>query len=286
MTMPEPSMRDLLEAGVHFGHHSRRWNPKMKTYIFGVRNGIHIIDLQKSLPMMEESLRVLRDVAAKGGRILFVGTKRQARDKVAAAAQRCGQYYVNQRWLGGMMTNWTTLSKSISRLSEVEDILSGDTAGRTKKELLGLSREKEKLTNSIGGIRTMGGVPDALFIIDTNKEDIAIAEARKLGIPTIAIVDTNCDPSVVDYPIPGNDDAMRAIDLYCDLAAEAILDGIQEDLARSGKDMGADVNPVAEKLPEAKEPKAKEPEAKEEVKEEAVTSEAKGDKEPKAASAG
>ena len=252
MTMPQISMRALLEAGVHFGHHSRRWNPKMKTYIFGVRNGIHIIDLQKSLPLFEQGLKVLRDVAAKGGRILFVGTKRQARDRVAEAAQKCGQYYVNQRWLGGMLTNWKTISHSINRLQEVEDILSQNETGLTKKELLQLEREREKLTASIGGIRGMGGLPDALFIIDTNKEDIAVAEAKKLGIPTIAIVDTNCDPYVVDHPIPGNDDAMRAIDLYCDLAASAILDGIQAELATSGTDLGADLNPAQEALPDKK----------------------------------
>lgn len=252
MTMPNISMRQLLEAGVHFGHHSRRWNPKMKDYIFGVRNGIHIIDLQKSLPMFDQGLRVLRDVAAEGGRVLFVGTKRQARDKVAEAAKKCGQYYVNQRWLGGMMTNWKTISHSINRLAEIEEILAQEETGLTKKELLQLSREQDKLEGSIGGIRGMGGLPDALFIIDTNKEDIAVAEAKKLNIPTVAIIDTNSDPSVVDYPMPGNDDAMRAIDLYCDLAASAILDGIQAELAQSGKDLGAEVEPAAEELPEAK----------------------------------
>lgn len=252
MTMPNVSMRQLLEAGVHFGHHSRRWNPRMKDYIFGVRNGIHIIDLQKSLPMFDQGLRVLRDVAAEGGRILFVGTKRQARDKVAEAAKKCGQYYVNQRWLGGMMTNWQTISNSINRLAEIEEILGQEETGLTKKEMLQLSREQDKLESSIGGIRGMGGLPDALFIIDTNKEDIAVAEARKLNIPTVAIIDTNSDPNVVDYPMPGNDDAMRAIDLYCDLAASAILDGIQAELTRSGKDIGADVEPPSEELPESK----------------------------------
>ena len=252
MTMPSVSMRALLEAGVHFGHHSRRWNPQMKTYIFGVRNGIHIIDLQKSLPMMEQGLKVLRDVAAQGGRVLFVGTKRQARERVAEAAQKCGQYYVNQRWLGGMLTNWKTISHSINRLQEVEDILAQEETGLTKKELLQLERERDKLTASIGGIRGMGGLPDALFIIDTNKEDIAVAEAKKLGIPTVAIIDTNSDPYVVDHPIPGNDDAMRAIDLYCDLASSAILDGIQAELASSGTDIGADANPAQEDLPAEK----------------------------------
>lgn len=257
MTMPNISMRQLLEAGVHFGHHSRRWNPKMKNYIFGVRNGIHIIDLQKSLPMFDQGLSVLRDVAAEGGRILFVGTKRQARDKVAEAAKKCGQYYVNQRWLGGMMTNWKTISHSINRLAEIEEILAQEETGLTKKELLQLSREQDKLESSIGGIRGMGGLPDALFIIDTNKEDIAVAEAKKLNIPTVAIIDTNSDPGVVDYPMPGNDDAMRAIDLYCDLAASAILDGIQAELAQSGKDLGAEVEPAAEELPESKQDSTK-----------------------------
>lgn len=252
MTMPNLTMRQLLEAGVHFGHHSRRWNPKMKNYIFGVRNGIHIIDLQKSLPMFDQGLRFLRDVAAQGGRILFVGTKRQARDKIAQAATKCGQYYVNQRWLGGILTNWQTISHSINRLAEVEDILAQEETGLTKKELLQLERERDKLTASIGGIRGLGGLPDALFIIDTNKEDIAILEARKLGIPTVAVVDTNCDPDIVDYPMPGNDDAMRAVDLYCDLAAAAVLDGIQEELGKSGTDVGASEKPPVEEALETK----------------------------------
>lgn len=244
MSMPDVTMRQLLEAGVHFGHHTRRWNPKMKPYIFGVRNGVHIIDLQQTQPMFELALRVIRDVAAGGGRILFVGTKRQARERIAAAAKKCGQYYVNHRWLGGMMTNWRTVSKSIARLRELDESLSGDTSGYTKKELLMMTRERDKLEQSIGGIKEMGGQPNALFIIDTNVEDIAVMEARKLGIPVIAILDTNSSPDGIDYPVPGNDDALRAIDLYCDAVCAAVLDGIQAEMTVSGKDIGAQVNPV------------------------------------------
>lgn len=247
MAMPQFTMRQLLEAGVHFGHHTRRWNPQMRQYIFGVRNGIHILDLQQTVPMLNGSLKALRDIVAGGGRVLFVGTKRQAAEKVAEAAKRSGQYYVNHRWLGGMMTNWKTISVSINRLREVEQAL-GNPVGLTKKEQLMMSREKEKLELSLGGIKEMGGQPDALFIIDVNKEDIAVQEANKLGIPVFAILDSNSSPKGVDYPIPGNDDALRAIELYCDLAAEAILDGLQAEVGRSGKDAGSAVD-VKVKLP-------------------------------------
>ncbi len=251
MPMPDFTMRQLLEAGVHFGHQTRRWNPKMKQYIFGVRNGVHIIDLQQTVPMLDRALKALRDIAANNGRVLFVGTKRQAQDQVREAAKRCGQYYVNHRWLGGMMTNWKTVSGSIARLRELESILDGDTSGYTKKETLMLTREREKLDLSIGGIKEMGGLPDALFIIDTNKEDIAVHEANNLGIPVFAIIDTNSDPKGIDFPIPGNDDALRAIELYCELVSGAVLDGLQTSLSRSGADLGASENPV-EKLPEGK----------------------------------
>lgn len=256
MSMPKVDMRQLLEAGVHFGHHTRRWNPKMKKYIFGVRNGVHIIDLQQTVPMFDSALKVLRDVAASGGRVLFVGTKRQAQDKIKETAAKTGQYYVNHRWLGGMLTNWKTISKSINRLRELEEILgSGQVEGYTKKEQLMMTRERDKLELAIGGIKEMGGIPNVLFVIDSNKEDIAIAEANKLGIPVVSVIDTNSDPAGIDFPIPGNDDALRAIDLYCDLAAEAILDGLQAELAASGKDAGA-AEEVAEKLPAKEEKKA------------------------------
>jgi len=240
MALPEFTMRQLLEAGVHFGHHTRRWNPKMREYIFGVRNDVHIIDLQQTVPMLNEALKSLREIVANGGRVLFVGTKRQARGKIAESAKRCGQYYVNHRWLGGMMTNWETISKTINRFRELQDILSSDEeqAKRTKKELLMLTREFDKLELSIGGIKDMGGQPDALFIVDTNKEDIAVKEANKLGIPVFAVLDTNSDPAGVDYIIPGNDDALRAIDLYCDLVADTVLDGLQAELSKTGKDLG------------------------------------------------
>ena len=254
MAMPEFTMRQLLEAGVHFGHHTRRWNPKMREYIFGVRNGVHIIDLQQTTPMLNEALKSIRDIVANGGRVLFVGTKRQARDKIAESAQRSGQYYVNHRWLGGMMTNWQTISKSINRLRELTDILGSDEqkALRTKKELLMLSREHTKLELSLGGIKDMGGQPDALFILDVSMEDIAVKEANKLGIPVFAVVDSNSNPDGVDYVIPGNDDALRAIDLYCDLVADAVLDGLQAELASSKADPGAAENvnvSVAKKAP-------------------------------------
>ncbi len=241
--MPTVQMKDLLEAGVHFGHHTRRWNPKMQPYIFGVRNGVHIIDLQQTTPMLGQALQAMRDIVAKGGRVLFVGTKNQAKDKVAESAKRCGQYYVNHRWLGGMMTNWQTISNSITRLREVDDILAkGDETGLKKKELLMMERERDKLELALGGIKDMGGQPDAIFIIDVDKEDIAVKEANNLNIPVFAVIDTNVDPVGVDYPIPGNDDALRAISLYCDLFSDAILDGISAEMAQSGVDTGAAVD--------------------------------------------
>ena len=249
MSQPEVSMRQLMEAGVHFGHNTRRWNPKMREYIFGVRNNVHIIDLQQTVPLMTAALKALHDIAANGGRVLFVGTKRQAQDKIADAAKRCGQYYVNHRWLGGMLTNWKTISGSINRLREVNEILANpESSGRTKKELLLIAREQAKLESAIGGIKDMGGQPDALFIIDTVKEDIAILEARKLGIPVIGIVDSNADPDFIDFPIPGNDDSIRAIQLYCDLASSAILAGLQDELAPKGKDKPS-VESVATETP-------------------------------------
>jgi small subunit ribosomal protein S2 len=251
MALPQFSMRQLLEAGVHFGHHTRRWNPKMRPFIFGVRNDVHIIDLQQTVPMLETALKAVRDIAANGGRVLFVGTKRQAQEKIAESAKRCGQYYVNQRWLGGMLTNWKTLAGSITRLREVEKILAGEVTGYKKKELMMMTKERDKLLASIGGIKDMGGQPDALFIVDITKEDIAVKEANKLGIPVFAIVDTNADPQGVDYIIPGNDDALRAIDLYCDLVADAVLDGLQAEMTSKGKDIGAAVH-VKVELPAEK----------------------------------
>jgi len=244
MALPEFSMRQLLEAGAHFGHQTHRWNPKMDRYIFGSRSNIHIIDLSQSIPLLHQALVKVREVAAAGGRVLFVGTKRQASDPVAVAAKRCAQYYVNHRWLGGTLTNWRTISGSISRLRELEGVLDGDGAGRTKKELLQLTRERDKLELSLGGIKNMGGIPDIMFVIDTNKEAIAILEARKLNIPVIAILDTNCDPDGITYPIPGNDDAARAIQLYCDLIADSVLDGMAAGVVASGVDIGAFEAPV------------------------------------------
>jgi len=254
MAMPTFTMRELLEAGVHFGHHTRRWNPKMQDYIFGVRNGVHILDLQQTTPLLSNALQTMRDIVAKGGRVLFVGTKRQAQEKVAESAKRCGQYYVNHRWLGGMMTNWQTISGSIKRLREIEETLAQPNQGMKKKELLMMQKEHAKLELALGGIRDMGGKPDAIFIIDVNKEDIAVTEANNLGIPVFAILDTNSNPDGVDFPIPGNDDALRAITLYCDLFCEAILDGLQADVASSGKDAGEAIH-VDVKLPK-EEPKA------------------------------
>jgi small subunit ribosomal protein S2 len=243
-------MRQLLEAGVHFGHQTYRWNPRMQPYLYGSRNNVHIIDLRQTVPMLDRALIAIRDIVANRGRVLFVGTKRQAADAIVDAAKRCGQYYVNHRWLGGMLTNWKTISQSIKRLRELEDRLQGDTAGFTKKELLNLTRERDKLERSLGGIKDMGGLPDLIFVIDTNKEGIAIAEARKLGIPVAAILDSNCDPEGISFPIPGNDDALRAISMYCDLVARAVLDGIQADLVASGADVGEQDEPVVD-LPAA-----------------------------------
>ena len=244
MALPEFSMRQLLEAGAHFGHQTHRWNPKMDRYIFGSRSNIHIIDLSQSIPLLHQALVKVREVAAAGGRVLFVGTKRQASDPVATAAKRCAQYYVNHRWLGGTLTNWRTVSGSIARLRELEGVLGGDGSGRSKKELLQLTRERDKLELSLGGIKDMGGIPDIMFVIDTNKEAIAILEARKLNIPVVAILDTNCDPDGITYPIPGNDDAARALQLYCDLIADAVLDGLAAGQANSGVDLGASVAPI------------------------------------------
>jgi small subunit ribosomal protein S2 len=252
MALPNFSMRQLLEAGVHFGHHTRRWNPKMAPFLFGVRNGIHIIDLEQTVPMLDGAVKAVRDVAAAGGRVLFVGTKRAASDKVAEAAKRCGQYYVNHRWLGGMLSNWKTISGSIKRLREVDEKLEGGSAvGLTKKELLMLTRDRDKLERALGGIKDMGGQPDILVVIDTNKESIAIKEANKLNIPVVAIVDSNSSPDGVTYPVPGNDDAIRAIQLYCDLFSGAVLDGLQQEAIISGKDIGEAENLPAEQLPAA-----------------------------------
>src|SRR5271170_5727853 len=244
MALPEFSMRQLLEAGAHFGHQTHRWNPKMERYIFGSRSNIHIIDLSQSIPLLHQALLKVREVGASGGRVLFVGTKRQASDPVATAARRCAQYYVNHRWLGGTLTNWRTISQSIARLRELETVVDGGGEGRSKKELLQLTRERDKLELSLGGIKDMGGIPDLMFVIDTNKEAIAIQEARKLNIPVVAILDTNCDPQGITFPIPGNDDAARALQLYCDLVADAVLDGLTEGQAAMGVDIGAQVAPV------------------------------------------
>jgi small subunit ribosomal protein S2 len=244
MALPEFNMRQLLEAGVHFGHRTQRWNPKMQPYIYGSRNDIHIIDLTQTVPLLHQALVALRDVAAGGGRILFVGTKRQASEPIAAAAKRCAQYYVNHRWLGGTLTNWQTISNSIRRLRGIEDTLnSAQSSGLTKKELLQLLRERDKLERALGGIKEMGGLPNMLFVIDTNKEEIAVQEARKLGIPVTAVLDSNSDPEGVTYPIPGNDDAARALALYCDLTARAIIDGLSEGHAAHGADIGEAENP-------------------------------------------
>ncbi len=276
MALPDFSMRQLLEAGVHFGHQTHRWNPKMGRFIFGERSNIHIIDLSQTVPLLHQALIKIRDTAAGGGRILFVGTKRQASEAVAVSAKRCAQYFVNHRWLGGTMTNWRTINHSITRLRQLEELLGSDEdTGLTKKELLKVTRERDKLERALGGIKDMGGVPALMFVIDTNKESIAIKEAKKLGIPVIAIVDTNCDPDDIDFPIPGNDDAARAIGLYCDLVADAALGGMADGQARLGVDLGESENPVetalgdkppadakTAKRPDAKKPAAKKPAAK------------------------
>ncbi|HTQ12419.1 MAG TPA: 30S ribosomal protein S2 [Rhizomicrobium sp.] len=252
MALPDFSMRQLLEAGAHFGHRTQRWNPKMAPYIFGARNDIHIIDLTQTVPLLHQALVALRDAAAGGGRILFVGTKRQAQEPVAAAAKRCAQYYVNSRWLGGTLTNWQTISNSIKRMRNIEETLgSAQSSGLKKKELLGLLRERDKLERSLGGIKEMGGLPNMLFVIDTNKEAIAVAEARKLDIPVAAILDSNSNPDGIAYPIPGNDDAARALALYCDLVARAVIDGLSESQVAAGVDTGEaevlpDLRPAAQ----------------------------------------
>jgi small subunit ribosomal protein S2 len=252
MALPDYSMRQLLEAGVHFGHQAHRWNPKMREYIFGTRNNIHIIDLAQTVPMMHRALTAVSDTVAKGGRILFVGTKRQAQDSIADAAKKSAQYFVNSRWLGGTLTNWKTISASIKRLRTLDEMLSGEVQGYTKKERLTLTRERDKLNRALGGIKDMGGLPDLMFVIDTNKEDIAIKEARRLGIPVAAVVDTNCDPDGITYVVPGNDDAGRAITLYCDLVSKAAIDGIGRAQGEMGMDVGAAEAPVVEELPAEK----------------------------------
>ena len=239
MALPEFSMRQLLEAGVHYGHQTQRWNPRMAEYIYGDRNGIHILDLTQTVPMLDQALKVVRDTVARGGRVLFVGTKRQASKAVADAAEKCAQYYMNHRWLGGTLTNWKTVSQSIQRLKAIDEQLASGAEGLTKKERLNMEREQAKLTASLGGIRDMGGVPDLLFVVDVGKEDLAVLEANKLGIPVVGIVDTNCSPKGVSHIIPGNDDAARAIALYCDLVARAALDGMSAQMGAAGIDLGA-----------------------------------------------
>ena len=254
MALPDYNMRQLLEAGVHFGHQTHRWNPKMAPYIFGDRNGIHIIDLAQTVPLLHQALVAVRDTVAAGGRVLFVGTKRQATEVIARTAQQCAQYYMNTRWLGGTLTNWKTISNSIKRLRELENLLSDEAStGFTKKEILNLTRERDKLELAIGGVKDMGGLPDLMIVIDTNKESIAIAEAHKLGIPVIAILDSNCNPDGITYPVPGNDDATRAIELYCSLFSGAVIDGIEQGAVSSGVDIGAQAEPTPEAALEATE---------------------------------
>ena len=246
MTIPSFTLRQLLECGVHFGHHTRRWNPKMAPYIFGVRNNIHILNLEETVPLLSQALSAIREVAASGGRILFVGTKKSCSEIIAEKAKTCGQYYVNHRWLGGMMTNFSTVSNSISRLKGIDEKLESEEINAlSKKEILKMTREREKLNNSLGGIRDMGGLPDMLFVIDTIKDSIAINEAKTLNIPVVAVLDSNSDPDGIDYPIPGNDDALRAVSLYCSLVSDAILDGLQAEMLKHE----GDFDPI-EKLPE------------------------------------
>jgi small subunit ribosomal protein S2 len=251
MALPDFSLRQLLEAGVHFGHQTHRWNPRMAPYIYGDRNGIHILDLTQTVDLLEQALVAVRETVAKGGSILFVGTKRQAQRPIAEAAERCAQYYMNHRWLGGTLTNWQTVSNSIKRLNEIDEAMQNGIEGLTKKERLGMERDQAKLQASLGGIREMGGLPDLIFVIDVNKEDLAIAEANKLGIPVVAVVDSNCSPAGVDYVIPGNDDAARAISLYCDLISRAALDGMSAQMDSAGVDLGAMEETVEETLAEA-----------------------------------
>ncbi|MBB1491276.1 MULTISPECIES: 30S ribosomal protein S2 [unclassified Paracoccus (in: a-proteobacteria)] len=258
MALPEYSMRQLLEAGVHYGHQTQRWNPRMAEYIYGDRNGIHILDLTQTVPMLDRALQVIRDTVAKGGRVLFVGTKRQAQRSVADAAEKSAQFYMNHRWLGGTLTNWKTVSQSIQRLKQLDEAMAAGAEGLTKKERLGMEREQAKLQASLGGIRDMGGLPDLLFVIDVNKEDLAVQEANKLGIPVVAIVDTNCSPKGIEHVIPGNDDAARAIALYCDLVARAALDGMTAQMGAAGVDLGALTDAPVEEFDgiEAEEPAA------------------------------
>ena len=252
MALPEFTMRQLLEAGVHYGHQTARWNPKMGEYIYGDRNGIHILDLTQTVPLLDTALKLVRDTVARGGRILFVGTKRQAQKSIAEGAEKCAQYYMNHRWLGGTLTNWKTISNSIQRLKQIDEIMAHGAEGLTKKERLIMEREQGKLQASLGGIREMGGTPDLLFVIDVGKESLAILEAQKLGIPVIGIVDTNCSPKGVDHVIPGNDDAARAIALYCDLISRAALDGMTAQMGAAGIDLGSlDVAPVEEAIADA-----------------------------------
>jgi len=287
MALPDITMRQLLEAGVHFGHQTHRWNPKMGPFIYGSRNNIHIIDLTQTVPLLHQALLTVSDVVAKGGRVLFVGTKRQASEAIADAARSSAQYFINHRWLGGTLTNWRTISNSIKRLKSLEELLEGDHQGLTKKELLQLTREQDKLERSLGGIKDMGAPPDLMFVIDTNKESIAIAEARKLNMPVVAIVDSNSDPDGITFPIPGNDDAGRAITLYCDLISRAAIDGIEKAQGSAGMDLGAAEEPLAEAgLEEAaeakpapekaeKKPAKAAPKRKPAAKKKAETSEAK-----------
>lgn len=257
MAQPNFTMRELMEAGVHFGHRTKRWNPKMAPFLFGIRNDIHIIDLQQTVPMLQRALKLVNEVVANNGRVLFVGTKRQAQETVAESAKRCGQYFVNHRWLGGMLTNWKTISMSIRRMREIEERLEGNTKGLTKNEILQMQRERDKLNLVLGGIRDMGGLPSVVFVVDVNEEDIAVKEANKLGIPVIGILDSNSDPDGITLPIPGNDDSSRALQLYCRLISDAALAGIEQEMMRSGVDIGAaaelpQVTAANESSPEAK----------------------------------
>ena len=283
MAMPDFTMRQLLEAGVHFGHHTKRWNPKMAPYIFGVRNGIHIIDLQQTMPMLYAALAAIREITAARGRILFVGTKRQASELVADAAGRCGQYFVNHRWLGGTLTNWKTITASIQRLRDLDETLETEESGLTKKELLGRTREREKLQRALGGIKEMGGLPDALFVIDTNKESIAIKEAKKLNIPVVGVIDSNSDPDDISFAIPGNDDAIRSIALYCDLVSRAVLDGLQQEAIASGSDIGESEEAPVEDLPEEAEAASEAPSGGEADPAPEAVAEATADPAPEAA---
>ena len=246
MAAPTVSMQQLIEAGAHFGHQTHRWNPRMKPYIFGARNGIHILDLSQTVPLFARALEFISGSVQSGGKVLFVGTKRQAQQPIADAARSCGQHFVNHRWLGGMLTNWKTISQSIKRMKTLEEQLSGDTTGLTKKEVLQLTRERDKLENSLGGIRDMGGIPDVMFVIDANKEELAIKEANVLGIPVVAILDSNVDPSGISFPIPANDDASRAVRLYCEAVATAATKGGREAVVASGADIGAMDEPLPE----------------------------------------